>query len=96
MSTIGLAAHWGESRNGRLEEKERVVGLSFGAQSVIKILVIGLASALRLKGLLSTCCRFHYLQFSSELLLLELAFGLMLFYLACTGILPPQPHTSHY
>lgn len=33
----------------------------FRAQSVIKILVIGLPSALRLKGSLSSCCYFHYL-----------------------------------
>lgn len=39
----------------------KVLHPSFMAQSVIKILVIGLASALRLKGLLSSCCCFHYL-----------------------------------
>lgn len=34
---------------------------SFRAQSVIKILVIALASAIRLNGLLSSCCCFQHL-----------------------------------
>lgn len=39
----------------------KVLHPSFRAQTVIKILVIGLASTLRLKGLLCSCYCFHYL-----------------------------------
>lgn len=45
----------------RVRVRGKVLHPGFRAQSVIKILVIGLASALRLKGLLSSCCCFHQL-----------------------------------
>lgn len=67
MSTTGLAVRRGESRNERWEEKRmgsefeegvraKVLHPRFRAQSLIKILVIGLAGALRLKSLFSSCC----------------------------------------